>query len=205
MPDLLDMEFARRQARRLKSIPDFPFDEENVVAAAEDLISWCTGKIMDGRVWSAEDQAVWLVDKARNEFLKWQGIAFLHRMFVEKFEHERLGPAYRNFESLEKQYGKPDPAWSRRLLQSVTHKEQMSEFLLITVRDTIYYTEGPGRKTLEGKTLEAKLDREFWQEALENYTRRHPDVVAAIRAEVQREGAAYWARFGYSDGERKAS
>ena len=119
--DHLSFEAAKSLTRRLRSIPGFPWDEDNVVATAEDLTSWCKGAVQGQRVWTAEDQAIWLVDEVRLRWTeKWLGPGAMLRIFRAKFEIEKLGPERQTLDpsKLEAQYGKPDPQWARRLPQS---------------------------------------------------------------------------------------
>jgi hypothetical protein len=77
---------AMQFARSLSTIKDFPRYSEAIQATAEDLMDWCTGAIIDGRVWGAEAQAYWLTTEARRKWLEWKGTAALESLFREKFK-----------------------------------------------------------------------------------------------------------------------
>jgi hypothetical protein len=91
MADELKMEDAIRIARRLKTIPGMPWDDDVTMGNAQDLVRWCRGAILDGRnIWSAEAQAEWLVTTARETWEeKWLGTAALYGLFRAKFKPER--------------------------------------------------------------------------------------------------------------------
>jgi hypothetical protein len=48
-----------------------PFQQVAINATAMDLMKWCKGAILDGRVWSAEQQAEALVEEARTTWDQW--------------------------------------------------------------------------------------------------------------------------------------
>src|ERR1017187_9494573 len=101
----------------------------------------------------------------------------------------------------EREYGPPDLAWSRRFAQGATenaptvdpqarkrqHQEERRAMLWQAIRDSIYYTEGPGKIELDN-TLGAKernFSRQFWRDAANRNPKNHPEEVAAFRAELQ--------------------
>jgi len=91
----------------------------------------------------------------------------------------------------EHEYGKPDAEWSRRFEQAATgtvpnvdpvarkrqYQEQKRAMLWQAIRDSIYYTEGPGRK----------FDS-FWADAAAKHARNHPEEVAAFRVQLAESG-----------------
>jgi hypothetical protein len=101
----------------------------------------------------------------------------------------------------EAQYGKPDPAWSANLMGAVTpqkrdpvarklqHLEEKRAMLWQAIRDSLYYTEGPGSGRPSG----------FWHEAAEKHKRNHQAEVAAFRVQLRASGwdtlmAVDWAK-----------
>jgi len=86
MGDQLDFDKALSFARQLKSIPNFPWDEDVIVAHAHHLVRWCEGAFLDGRIWPAERQAQWLVTEAQENWEKWLGPFPLLQMFRAKFK-----------------------------------------------------------------------------------------------------------------------
>lgn len=85
MADELNFDRALELARRLKTIPSFPWDDDNILATAQDLMRWCKGAFPGGAAWSADDQADWLVTEARENWEKWRSTAELHAMFKSRF------------------------------------------------------------------------------------------------------------------------
>lgn len=85
MADELNFGIAIQLAKTLKSIEGFSFDEAVINATAGDLMRWCKGAIIGGQVWSAENQAHWLVTEAREKWQTWNGTAGLHKLFRSKF------------------------------------------------------------------------------------------------------------------------
>ncbi len=89
----------------------------------------------------------------------------------------------------EKEYGPPDPEWSRKFAEGadkttpavdpIARKRQYQEerraMLWQAIRDSLYYTEGPGS---------ARPD-DFWATAARKHQKNHPEEVAAFRAELQ--------------------
>lgn len=67
-----------------------PYSQPVINATAMDLIKWCHGAIIEGRVLSAEEQAEQLVEEARLTWLQgWQdkgGTAALRALFDELFK-----------------------------------------------------------------------------------------------------------------------
>lgn len=81
----LDFDNAQHLARALKSIKGFPWDEDTINATAGDLVRWCKGGIINGRLWTPEEQAGAIVDEAREAWEEWQGSRQLKLLFLEKF------------------------------------------------------------------------------------------------------------------------
>ena len=92
----------------------------------------------------------------------------------------------------EREYGKPDPGWSARFQEkaagavpSVDPKERKLLYaeekrcmLWQAIRDSLYYTEGPGGRGLD----------QFWNAAAQGHARKHPQEVAAFRAQLAESG-----------------
>ena len=72
---------AAKYADSLSTIPDFRYSKNALEAFADDLWRWCRGAILNGRVWSAENQAYWLVTEVREQWETWQGSAALRKVF----------------------------------------------------------------------------------------------------------------------------
>lgn len=104
----------------------------------------------------------------------------------------------------EAKYGKPDPAFSRRIsgAAGANHVQERRAILWQSIRDAVFYTETQmGRLDLSG--IEDKDERinafKFWKKAAVNNQRNHPAELAAFREELDRsswdELMAYdWAR-----------
>lgn len=87
----------------------------------------------------------------------------------------------------EAEYGKPDPMWSENLLQKMKsdpiargrqHIEEKRVMLWQAIRDSIYYTDGPGSGRPD----------DFWMEAALKHNRNHPEEVAAFRVQLAESG-----------------
>lgn len=83
MREELDVGIAVELASRFKTIPGFPWDTVEFIAGY--LIDWCTGAELDGKYWTPEIQARWLVGLAGKEWDKWQSPAKLFKLFQAKF------------------------------------------------------------------------------------------------------------------------
>lgn len=91
----------------------------------------------------------------------------------------------------EREYGKPDADWSRRFtgaaagtvpnidpkVRKQQYQEERRAMLWQAIRDSLYYTEGPGRKV-----------DQFWAEAAAKHKRNHPAEVAAFRIQLDESG-----------------
>lgn len=87
-------------ANRLITIPRFPRDPVAVEHIADWLMETCQGVEIDNDVWTAHDQAAWLVQTAVNEIPNWdeaQGLPALRSMFNRRFKPP---PAQREYASL---------------------------------------------------------------------------------------------------------
>jgi hypothetical protein len=95
-------------------------------------------------------------------------------------------------EQWEKEYGKPDPAWSARFAEKAAgmtatvdpkerkrlYAEEKRAMLWQAIRDSLYYTEGPG----------ARGPDQFWSAAAQKHARNHPAEVAAFRVQLAESG-----------------
>ena len=90
MSDELRWEVALEMAGALSTIDEFPRNHGAMRATAEDLVRWCKGAFLEGLAWSAEAQASWLVETARETFTKWPGTAALKQLFHDKFSKRVL-------------------------------------------------------------------------------------------------------------------
>ena len=92
----------------------------------------------------------------------------------------------------EREYGKPDPEWSRRFTEAASataatidpqerkrqYQEEKRAMLWQAIRDSLYYTEGPGSGRPD----------QFWSAAVEKHKRNHPAEVAAFRVQLAESG-----------------
>lgn len=197
--DQLELPVAVTLAKTLKTVPGFSWDEENINATAGDLVSWCVGAIVNNELWPAEAQARWLVGEARRNWDKWMSTAGLYSLFRARFNPP---PEQRPFDSgltpeqkaeLRAQYGPPDPAFKEKLLAVPTlaeHKGMRKAVLWQAVRDSVYYTEGPGKIELDNKLgrEERSASRAFWRQAMDKHNRDHAADIAAFRLELEQHG-----------------
>ena len=197
--DQLDFSVALTLARTLKTIPGFAWDEENINATAGDLVAWCVGAIINNEVWPAEAQARWLTGEARCTWDKWMSTAGLYSLFRAKFKPP---PEHRPFDAdltpeqkaeLKAQYGPPDPAFASKLLAVPTkaeHKAMRKASSWQAIRDSVFYTEGPGKIELDNKLgrQERNESRAFWRQAMDRHNRDHAADVAAFRLELAEHG-----------------
>ena len=77
-------------AARLTTIPGFPNRNEAIEALADDLREICVARELDGELWDADRQAVWLTREARLRMTTWGGTSALRQIHTEKFAPERL-------------------------------------------------------------------------------------------------------------------
>ena len=88
MIDQLDYAVAVKLSRQLKSIRGFPtWDDEVIIGTAQDLRRWCKSAVIGQELWSAEQQAEWLVTEARENWDTWLGTKELKSLFERKFVH----------------------------------------------------------------------------------------------------------------------
>jgi len=104
-----------------------------------------------------------------------------------------LPPQPSQTEQWEKEYGKPDAAWSQKLVQAAVkspaeRKRQFEADIravhLQALKDSIYYSTPAGHAELDaivGKQ-ERSADRKFWADALAYNERQYPEQMAALRA-----------------------
>ena len=93
----------------------------------------------------------------------------------------------------EAKYGPPDPMWSDRFMAGAMgtsipkidpvdrrrqHVEEKRAMLWQAIRDSLYYTEGPG----------ARGPDDFWYEAAEKHKRNHPAEATAFRIQLEESG-----------------
>jgi hypothetical protein len=62
-----------------------PTYEDAINATALDLVKWCRGATIQGRVLTAESQAAALVDEARYTWERWRGTKQFRDLFRDKF------------------------------------------------------------------------------------------------------------------------
>jgi hypothetical protein len=86
----LEPELALKLASSLKTVIDYPWD--TVVTTAEDLTRWCTGAILNGRVYDPEAQARWLITEIRDTWQAWAGTAAMKQLLDTKFKGHSTGP-----------------------------------------------------------------------------------------------------------------
>ena len=105
----------------------------------------------------------------------------------------------------ESKYGPPDPMWSAKLVDRLKggsatldpqarkqqHAEERNAMLWQAIRDSIYYTEGPGKIELDNMigATERNFSRKFWREAAQRNTENHAVDVALFRIEL---GQSNW-------------
>jgi hypothetical protein len=93
----------------------------------------------------------------------------------------------------EAKYGPPDPMWSGRFMNGAMgtsipkidpvdrkrqHVEESRAMLWQAIRDSLYYTEGPGARGPDG----------FWHDAAEKHKRNHAAEVTAFRIQLMESG-----------------
>ncbi len=101
----------------------------------------------------------------------------------------------------EAKYGPPDPMWSANLIDKLAsksakldpierkrqHLEDRRAMLWQAIRDSMYYTEGPGKIDLDNilGAKERGFSRRFWREAAQRNAANHPVEVALFRIELE--------------------
>ena len=101
----------------------------------------------------------------------------------------------------EAKYGPPKPMWSQTLVNKLTaktgsmdpterkrrHAEDRRAMLWQSIRDSIFYTEGPGKIELDNMlgAKERNFSRKFWREAAQRNQENHSVDVALFRIELE--------------------
>jgi hypothetical protein len=184
----LDFPMAQRIAAALTTI-GHPYNQEAIDATAWDLVEWCKGVIIDGKVYSPEDQARALVNTARLEWDCWPegGTANLRALFLLRFapkpKVEQEGP-----EKWKAEGASYDPHWSRRTLGSFAPGADEIEALKYEgMMSTLWYREGPGRNIIDG----SGKSQQFWQDADQHYREKHAAEYIEVRRKIA-EIADFW-------------
>jgi hypothetical protein len=88
----------------------------------------------------------------------------------------------------EKQYGKPDPNWSKNLIGS--HAQQRARMLWQSIRDAVYYAEGPGKSRLAAiqDWKQRHADIEFWTGRMVRTCKNHAAELLVFRQELAARG-----------------
>lgn len=96
-------------------------------------------------------------------------------------------------EKWEKEYGPPDPGWSRALLQraqvsvgdqKAQYKAERFNMRLQALKDSVYYSSPAGQDELNkvvGRD-ERNASKQFWADAIARNEKNYPAQIAAIRA-----------------------
>lgn len=116
----------------------------------------------------------------------------------------------------EAQYGSPDPMWSQGLVDKLTaksgpmdpaerkrqHTEDRRAMLWQAIRDSIYYTEGPGKTELDNMLGKQERDfsRKFWRESAQSNQAKHPVDVALFRIELESSDWKELMKFNWEKG-----
>ena len=58
---------------------------------------------------------------------------------------------------------------------------------LQAIQDSLFYTEGPGRDRIEGKSKEKRDLQAFWQDAMAHHNKMHPEEVSIIRLQMSNQ------------------
>lgn len=98
-------------------------------------------------------------------------------------------------EQWEKEYGPPDPEWSRNLLKTATgqvsaidkkaqYKAERYNMRLQALKDSVFYSTPKGQAEISAIVGERDrlASRRFWAEAIERNEKNYPAQIAAIRA-----------------------
>lgn len=98
-------------------------------------------------------------------------------------------------EQWEKQYGPPDPEWSRSLLKTATaevsvgdkkaqYKAERYNMRVQALKDSVYYASPAGQAEIRSIVGEAERNasRTFWGQAIAANEKNYPAQIAAIRA-----------------------
>jgi hypothetical protein len=90
-----------------------------------------------------------------------------------------------------REYGPPDPAWSRKLLALAGGgglKEEIAASTRLAMWNTLYYVEGRGASEIGGHSKENRLSQAFWQSAHNHHRVSHPEEFAAAHREWEEAG-----------------
>jgi hypothetical protein len=99
-------------------------------------------------------------------------------------------------ERWEKEYGPPDPGWSRSLLRTATfqisavgdkkaqYKAERYSMRLQALKDSVYYSTLAGQEEINAITRkeDRNASRRFWADAIAHNLKEYPAQIAAIRA-----------------------
>jgi hypothetical protein len=116
----------------------------------------------------------------------------------------------------ESKYGPPDPMWSQALVDKLVaksapmdpmerkrqHTEDRRAMLWQAIRDSIYYTEGPGKVELDNMLGKQERDfsRKFWREAAQRNQQAHSVDVALFRIELESSNWEELMRYNWEKG-----
>lgn len=104
-----------------------------------------------------------------------------------------LPPQPSQKEQWEKEYGPPDPEWSRSLLRTAQvsvgdkkaqHKAERYNMRLQALQDSVFYSSPAGQgeiRAIVGEK-ERNASRQFWADAIARNEKAYPAQIAAIRA-----------------------
>jgi hypothetical protein len=86
----------------------------------------------------------------------------------------------------QREYGPPDPNWTRNLIGS--YAQQKAKMQWQAIRDAVYYTEGPGRLSLEriADPEQRRHDQQFWSRQAIRIRQEHAELLAIFRQELSR-------------------
>ena len=116
----------------------------------------------------------------------------------------------------ETKYGPPDPMWSANLIGKLAgksgkidpserarqHTEERRAMLWQAIRDSLYYTEGPGKIELDNMLGrdERNFSRGFWRDAARRNAENHPLEVALFRIELETSNWKDLMKFNWEKG-----
>jgi len=189
-----------------------PYIQAAINATAMDLIQWCKGSFVDGCNWSPEQQAREITETAR---ATWEGgwpenggTKRLLELFRARFEPGKLGPERQLLDSKkwEEKYGPPDPTFAARLIAPTKeeHSQMKRDGLWTAIRDTLYYTSGPGKSRLlrdstdtQEEARDKREDRKYWWDHLNMHKQRHPEQMEQFRVDLEKYGWDELMKFDY--------
>jgi hypothetical protein len=125
----------------------------------------------------------------------------------------------------EAKYGPPDPMWSANLIGKLVaksgktdpleksgktdplerarrHAEERRAMLWQAIRDSLYYTEGPGKIEVDNMLGrdERNFSRKFWREAAQRNKENHPVENALFRIELEASSWKELMKFNWESG-----